>query len=190
MSLLFLLSQNFAGLKASPYFQWLQIFALWVSNFQESWANRAPSRAKGAAAHEPTFAPAPHLCAGSTGAEFEPCISISQAPKLSTQFSFRSERHFFIYFKGLWCTLLDGCLDLLFNELPLICTVSQLKAPQLIQRECRCLRFSQRTNFPFYRFLSFPHCRGMGRGTFPFSFGTGNNEPTLLQNYWIQKVLG
>lgn len=142
-----------------------------LSNFQESWANRAPDRAKGEQLMSPHLLLLPTFVLGGTGAEFEPCISISQAPKLSTQFSFRSGRYFFIYFKGLWCTLLDGCLDLLFNELPRICTVSQLKASQLIQRECRCLRFSQRTNFPFYRFLSFPHCRGEGNICQFFCYG-------------------
>lgn len=132
-----------------------------------------------------------HVCScsppllGATAAEFEPCISISQAPKLS----FRSQRYFFIYFKGLWCTLLDGCLDLLFNELPRICRVSQLKASQLIQRECRCLRFSQRTNFPFYRFLSFPHCRGEGNIS-PLLLWETIKNPLSLQNCWIQKILG
>lgn len=160
-----------------------------LSNFQESWANRAPDRAKGEQLMSPHLLLLPTFVLGGTGAEFEPCISISQAPKLSTQFSFRSGRYFFIYFKGLWCTLLDGCLDLLFNELPQICTVSQLKASQLIQRECRCLRFSQEQTFPSIDF--YPFHIAEGRGTLANSFATGNNkEPTLLQNCWIQKVLG
>lgn len=172
MSLLFPMPgiSEFYKIKSQPLFP---VFCFSdLLNFQEFWANRAPGRAK-----DKQLLISPHLLLlptfvlGVTGAEFEPCISISQAPKLSTQFSFRSERYFFIYFKGLWCTLLDGCLDLLFNELPQICTVSQLKASQLIQRECRCLRFSHRTNFPFYRFLSFPHCGGEGNTPQFFCYG-------------------
>lgn len=147
------------SIKSQSLFPLAAVFhSLDLSNFQESWANGAPGRAKGK-----QLLLSPHLLLLPTS-EFEPCISISQAPKLS----FRSQRYFFIYFKGLWCTLLDGCLDLLFNELPRICRVSQLKASQLIQRECRC---SQRTNFPFYRFLSFPHCRGEGNISQFFHYG-------------------
>lgn len=146
-----------------------------LSTFQESWANRAPDRAK-----EKQLLTSPHLLLLPT--------SVLGALELSSNPALASVRHqswahnSLSDQKGIFSSTSKGyrvlCwMDALiyYSMNSLRFAVSQLKASQLIQRECRCLRFSPRTNFPFYRFLSFPCCRGMGRGTLPYSFDMGNN---------------
>lgn len=73
--------------------------SLGLLTFQESWANGTLGRTKvklvNGPVNGPTLAPALHTPCWGTWAKLKPCISISEAPALSTHFAFGSGRYFF-----------------------------------------------------------------------------------------------
>lgn len=154
--------------------------SLGLLTFQESWANGTLGRTKvklvNGPVNGPTLAPALHTPCWGTWAKLKSCISISEAPVLSTRFAFGSGRYFFhllqramMYFAGWmpWFIIQWTPLD--------FCNFSTKSLTANSKGRYMSLRLNQGTNFLFYRFLSFPCCRGMRRRTFPYSFATGSN---------------
>lgn len=170
MSLLFPKSDisELCSIKNQSRFALAAVFCsldLW--HFQESWASGAPGRAKGKQLlRSPRLLLLPTSGLGPLQPSLNPALaSVRHQSSLSDQKGIFSSTS-----KGsdVLCWM-DALIYYSMNSLGF--AVSQLKASQLIQRECRCLRFSQRTNFPFYRFLSFPHCRGEGNISQFFCYG-------------------